>query len=148
MYARAASEGLRRTVHAGETVGPESVWSALRELKADRIGHGLRAAEDPDLVTYLAETQVPVEACISSNIMTGCCSSATDHSLRKLFDAGVMVTLNTDDPEMFHTSLPHEYQIAQKVLGFLDEDLRQLATNSFRASFLSQGRKDELLAQF
>ncbi len=105
VYARAASEGLRTTVHAGETVGPESVWTALRELKADRIGHGLRAADDPALASYLAETQVPVEVCISSNVLTGCCASVEQHPLRKLFDAGVLVTLNTDDPDMFRTSI-------------------------------------------
>src|SRR5215472_8839115 len=105
VYARATSEGLRTTIHAGETVGPESIWSALRALHPDRIGHGLRAAEDPALVAYLAEKQIPVEACISSNVLTGCCASAEQHTARRLFDAGVMVTLNTDDPDMFHTTL-------------------------------------------
>jgi len=148
VYARAASEGLRTTVHAGETVGPESVWSALRELKADRIGHGLRAVEDPDLVAYLSEKQVPVEACISSNVLTGCCPTVAEHSVRRLFDAGVLVTLNTDDPDMFRTSLVREYQLAQGALGFSDEALRQLALNSFRASFLPPSRKREIFAMF
>jgi len=148
IYARAASEGLRTTVHAGETVGPESIWSAVRELKADRIGHGLSAAEDPALVDYLAQHQIPVEVCISSNVLTGCCPSAEQHSLRRLFDAGVLVTLNTDDPDMFRTSLLNEYQIAQDALGFSDETLRELALNSFRASFLPQSRKRESLALF
>ncbi len=148
VYARAASEGLRTTVHAGETVGPESVWSALRELKADRIGHGLTADDDPALVAYLAEKQVPVEACISSNVLTGCCPSPEQHSVRKLFDAGVMVTLNTDDPDMFRTSLVREYQVAQDALGFSNTELRELALNSFRASFLPESRKREILSTF
>ncbi len=148
VYARAASEGLRTTVHAGETVGPESVWAALRELKADRIGHGLRAADDPDLMKYFADKQVPVEACITSNVLTGCCPSLEQHPLRKLFDAGVLVTLNTDDPDMFRTNLVREYQIAQDAFGFSDAELRQLAKNSFRSSFLPESRREELLAMF
>jgi aminodeoxyfutalosine deaminase len=148
VYARAASEGLRTTVHAGETAGPESVWSALRELKAERIGHGLTAAQDPALMAYLAEHQIPVEVCISSNLLTGCCLSAEQHSLRKLFDAGVLVTLNTDDPEMFRTTLSREYQIAQDSLGFNDTELRLLAQNSFRASFLPEDTKGELQSKF
>ena len=109
------------TVHAGETVGAESIWGALRELKADRIGHGLHAADDPELVRYLAEKQIPVEVCITSNVMTGCCAAVEQHPVRKLFDAGVLVTLNTDDPDMFHTNLLREYQIAQQVFGFSED---------------------------
>ena len=147
VYARASSESLRTTVHAGETMGAESIWSAFRELKPDRIGHGLHASDDPELVKYLAEKQVPVEICISSNLLTGCCPSAEQHSLRKLFDAGVLVTLNTDDPDMFRTSLSREYHIAQEALGFTDQELNQLARNSFQASFLPAGRKSEILAR-
>lgn len=142
----AHANGLRLTVHAGETVGPESIWGAVRGLKGDRIGHGLTAAQDPKLVSYLAEHQIPVEVCISSNVVTGCCSSLEEHPVRKLFDAGVLVTLNTDDPEMFHTSVNREYQIAQEVFGFNEAELRQLAENSFKASFLPEGRKRELIA--
>jgi adenosine deaminase/aminodeoxyfutalosine deaminase len=147
VYARATSEGLRTTVHAGETVGPESIWSAVRDLKADRIGHGLRATEDPALVEYLAKNQIPVEACISSNVLTGCCPSAEQHSARKLFDAGVLVTLNTDDPDMFRTSLGREYELAQDALGFSNDALRELAKNSFRASFLPEQKKREYLVK-
>jgi adenosine deaminase/aminodeoxyfutalosine deaminase len=148
VYEHAAAHGLRLTTHAGETVGPESIWGALRELKADRIGHGLRATEDPELVRYLAEKQVPVEVCITSNVVTGCCSALEQHPVRRLFDAGVLVTLNTDDPDMFHTTLVGEYQVAQEVFGFTDAELRELAKNSFRASFLPEERKRELLAKF
>jgi aminodeoxyfutalosine deaminase len=147
VYEHAAAHGLRLTVHAGETVGAESIWGALWELKPDRIGHGLSATDDPELVRFLAEKQVPVEICITSNVMTGCCREVADHPLRRLFDAGVPVTLNTDDPEMFHTTLLREYQIAQQVFGFTQAELRQLAANSFRASFLSEERKREFLAK-
>ena len=148
VYKRAADHGLHLTVHAGETVGPESIWKALRELKAERIGHGLRATEDPELVRYLAASQIPVEVCISSNVLTGCCMSADQHPLRQLFDAGVLVMLNTDDPEMFHTTLSREYEIAEQVFGFSQTELRELAVNSFRASFLPDGKKQELLDRF
>jgi adenosine deaminase/aminodeoxyfutalosine deaminase len=148
VYKRAKGEGLRLTVHAGETAGPESIWSALRELKADRIGHGLHAVDEPELVKYLAEQQVPVELCISSNVLTGCCPSVEEHPLRRLFDSGVMVALNTDDPDMFRTTLGREYQIAQEVFGFSEPELRRLAMNSFQASFLPEDRKRKFLARF
>src|SRR5271166_6882127 len=148
VYEHAAEHGLRLTVHAGETVGAESIWGALRELKADRIGHGLRASDDPELVHYLAVKQVPVELCITSNVLTGCCAAVEQHPLRQLFDAGVLVTLNTDDPDMFHTSLVHEYQIAQQVFGFNETELRELAKNSFRAAFLPEAKRQEMLKTF
>jgi aminodeoxyfutalosine deaminase len=148
VYEHAAQHGLRLTVHAGETVGPESIWSALRELKADRIGHGLHAIEDPELVCYLAEKQIPVEVCITSNVLTGCCAAVEEHPIRRLFDAGVLVALNTDDPDMFHTTLTNEYLIAQQVFGFSEAELRELAKNSFRASFLPEDRKQEILEKY
>jgi len=148
VYARAASQGLRLTVHAGETAGPESIWSALNDLHADRIGHGLRAVDDPALVAHLAEKQIPIEVCLSSNVLTGCCAAIEQHSLRKLFDAGVLVTLNTDDPEMFRTSLSREYQLAQEYFGFTESELYYLSKNSFLSSFMAPTKKQELLAKF
>ena len=148
VYSSAAKHDLRLTVHAGETAGPESIWSALRELKADRIGHGLHAIDDSELVRYLAEHQIPLEACITSNVLTGCCAAVEQHPIRKLFDAGVLVTLNTDDPDMFRTSLVREYQIAQEVFRFTEAELQRLAENSFHASFLPEEKKREFLAKF
>jgi adenosine deaminase/aminodeoxyfutalosine deaminase len=148
VYERAAAHGLRLTVHAGETVGPESIWGALRELKADRIGHGLHATDDPELVRYLAESKTPVEICITSNLLTGCCTAVNQHPLRQLFDARVVVTLNTDDPDMFRTTLLREYEIARDVFGFSQAELRELAQNSFRASFLPEEKKQEFLTKF
>src|SRR5271165_4022686 len=148
VYEHAAKHGLRLTVHAGETGGPGSIWGALRELKADRIGHGLRAVDDPELVRYLAQKRIPVEVCITSNVLTGCCGKLAEHPIRRLFDAGVLVTLNTDDPDMFRTTLTREYQIAQQVFGFSEAELRELARNSFRASFLPEPKKQEYLAKF
>ena len=106
-------------------------------LNAERIGHGLHAIEDPALVEHLAETQTPVEICVTSNVRTGCCLALREHPVRKFFDAGVHITLATDDPEMFHTTLCGEYQLLQNVFGFSEEELRKVAANSFRASFLS-----------
>ena len=136
------------TVHAGETVGPESIWSALRELKADRIGHGLHATDDPELVRYLAEHQVPVEVCITSNVLTGCCAAVEQHPIRKLFDAGVLVTLNTDDPEMFRTIVGRRVPDRAGGVRLQRGGVAAVGENSFRASFLPEEKKREFLAKF
>ena len=140
VYAYCAGNGLRLTAHAGETAGPGSVWGALN-LRAERIGHGLTAWQDPELIEELSTRQVPVDICLTSNLRTGCCASAAEHPLRNYFDQGIMVTLNTDDPAMFGTSLNREYQLAQDTFGFTDEHLRELARNSFEASFLPPEKK-------
>ena len=134
-YARAADQGLRLTVHAGESMGPESIWSALRDLQAERIGHGLTAVQDPELMDYLAERQIPVEICLSSNLRTGCCASLGDHPLPKYLERGLLVTLNTDDPEMFETTLNREYARAAEAYGLSNEQLSKLAQNSLKAAF-------------
>ncbi len=139
-YAFAKQHGLHLLAHAGESVGPESIWAAIN-IGAERIGHGLNAGQDPDLVDMLAERQIPIEVCISSNIRTGCCRKLDEHPVKKMFDAGLMVTLNSDDPPMFGTSLAREYQIARDAFGFTDDQLRELARNSFEASFLPAERK-------
>lgn len=146
-YAYAGDHGLRLTAHAGETAGPESIWGALN-LRAERIGHGLTAAQDPELIEELATRQVSVEVCITSNLRTGCCRELPEHPVRNYFDQGLMVTLNSDDPAMFHTSLAREYQLAQEAFGFTDEHLRELARNSFEASFLPAEKKLEFLDLF
>jgi adenosine deaminase/aminodeoxyfutalosine deaminase len=148
LYARAQDHGLRLTAHAGESSGPESILGALDALKAERIGHGLTAYQDRELMARLAESQVPIEICLTSNLRTGCCAAAEQHPLKTYYDRGLMVTLNTDDPAMFETSLCREYQIAQETFGFTNEQLRELAMNSFRASFLPQERKREFLLKF
>ncbi|HKV95250.1 MAG TPA: adenosine deaminase [Candidatus Angelobacter sp.] len=140
LFKKAADSGLRLTVHAGETTGPESVWGALN-IGAERIGHGLAAAQDPELMEVMAKKQVPVEICLSSNLRTRACPDLHDHPVRKFFDQGLMVTLNTDDPAMFQTSLNKEYGLAQQEFEFSDEHLRELARNSFEASFLPVEKK-------
>ena len=145
VYAKAARAGLRLSVHAGESTGPPSIYGALDALKAERLGHALHAADDPALVARLVREQVPLELCITSNLRTGCCPELAAHPLRRYFEAGAMVTLNTDDPEMFQTTLAGEYQLAQDAFGFTNEELCQLAANSFRASWLPEERKRELV---
>jgi len=140
LYKKAADNGLRLTAHAGETTGPESVWGALN-IGAERIGHGLAAARDPELMEVMAEKQVPVEICISSNLRTRACLELPQHPVRKFFDQGLMITLNTDDPAMFQTSLNREYEIAQQEFNFSAEHLRELARNSMEASFLPVEKK-------
>ena len=147
VYARAADHGLHLTAHAGESAGPESIWGALN-VNAERIGHGLSAGQDPELMEVLAKQQVPIDICITSNLKTGCCPALAQHPVRRYFDEGLMLTLATDDPAMFHTSLVEEYRLVQEAFGFSDEHLRELARNSFEASFLPPEKKVQFLNSF
>ncbi len=144
LYAEARDAGLHLTAHAGETVGPESIWGALN-IGAERLGHALSAIHDPELMDLLAERQVPLEICVSSNLRTGCCRTVEDHPLRRYFDSGLMVTLNSDDPALFESDLTDEYGLAQKRFAFTEEQLRELAANSIEASFLPAEKKVMLL---
>ncbi|HTP69151.1 MAG TPA: adenosine deaminase [Dongiaceae bacterium] len=147
VYARAAEHGLHLTAHAGESAGPESIWGALN-LKAERIGHGLTAGKDPELMEELAQRQVPLEICVTSNLRTGVCASLAEHPVRRYFDEGLMLTINSDDPAMFGSSLVEEYEGLQSSFGFSDEQLRELARNSFEASFLAAEKKVGFLNLF
>ncbi len=143
--ARAA--GLRSVPHAGETTGPETVWDALRLLGAERIGHGTTAVEDPTLVAHLAETGIPLEVCPSSNVATRAVAAIADHPIVALRDAGVTVTVNSDDPPMFGTSLNREYEIAADLLGLDEAGVADLARTAVRASFAEEPVKATLLAE-
>ena len=143
-YAYAAAQSLRLTAHAGESAGPESIWGALN-LGAERIGHALTAGQDPELIDELAQRQIPVEICLTSNLRTSCCAKLSDHPVKRYFDQGLMLTLNSDDPAMFATTLNHEYELAQAEFSFTDEHLRELARNSFEASFLPPEKKLKFL---
>jgi aminodeoxyfutalosine deaminase len=146
LYKKAADNGLRLTAHAGETTGSESIWGAMN-IGAERIGHGLAAARDPELLEIMAEKQIPVEICITSNLRTGACAEMQEHPVKIFFDQGVMITLNTDDPAMFQTSLNREYEIARQEFNFSEEHLRELARNSIEASFLPVEKKLKFLSQ-
>jgi adenosine deaminase/aminodeoxyfutalosine deaminase len=145
-YSEARDAGLRLTVHAGEAVGPESIWGALN-IGAERLGHALTAIHDPELIHLLSERQVPLEICVTSNVKTGCCPKLEDHPVRQYFDQGLMVTLNSDDPTMFGSDLEGEYALAHSEFGFTEEHLRELASNSIEASFLPPEQKVRWLHQ-
>jgi aminodeoxyfutalosine deaminase len=146
LYAEARQAGLHLTAHAGETVGPEGIWSAIN-IGAERLGHALSAERDEELIEVLAQKQVPLEICITSNLRTGCCAKVDDHPVRNYFDRGLMVTLNSDDPALFDSDLSEEYLLASRVFGFTAEHLRELAGNSVEASLLPPARKLQLLRE-
>jgi aminodeoxyfutalosine deaminase len=147
VFRAAHAAGLRCNPHAGENSGPETVWEAVRFLHAERIGHGIRSMDDPALVAYLAERQLPVDVSPTSNVCTRCVPSIAEHPLRRMADAGLLVTLNSDDPPMFGTTLSDEYLVAGRDLGFSPAELAGLAANGVRASFLDEPSKEALLAE-
>jgi adenosine deaminase/aminodeoxyfutalosine deaminase len=134
VFAFAKSAGLHLTAHAGETMGPESVWAALA-LGAERIGHGIAAVRDRELMRHLRDRDIPLEICLTSNLVTGVVERLEDHPVRRLFDAGVPVVLSTDDPAMFGCTLAGEYQLAAHRLGFSQAELRKIAENGWRYRF-------------
>ena len=143
----ARTAGLRSVPHAGETTGPETVWDALRLLGAERIGHGTTAVEDPTLLAHLAETGIPLEVCPSSNVATRAVAAIADHPITAFRDAGVTVTVNSDDPPMFGTSLNREYEIAADLLGLDEAGVADLARTAVRASFAEESVKTSVLAE-
>jgi aminodeoxyfutalosine deaminase len=149
LYAEARAAGLRLTVHAGESTGPidgpASIWSAIN-IGAERIGHGLAAQHDADLLRILAERQIPLEINVTSNLRTGCCERIEEHPVREYFEGGLFLTLNSDDPPMFGSDLLSEYILVQKQFAFSLDQMREFAANSIEASFLPPERKLKLLA--
>jgi len=148
LFGEARRRGFRLTAHAGEALGPESVRAVIDELDVERIGHGVRASEDPALVELLRERRIPLEVCVTSNVKTGVYPSAAAHPVRSLVEAGVTVTVNSDDPTMFHTTLSDEYALLARDLGFAPADLRALSLNGVEASFLPEEEKAALRATF
>ncbi|MDG4798602.1 adenosine deaminase [Micromonospora sp. WMMD1082] len=146
-FDRARAAGLRSVPHAGETTGPQTIWDALRELGAERIGHGISAAEDPQLLAYLAERQIPVEVCPTSNVRTRAVAHIEEHPLRRLVEAGLLVTVNSDDPPMFGTTLDDEYAVAARLLDAGPEQVAGLARNAVGASFLDAAGKQRINAE-
>jgi len=146
LYQEAARAGLRLTNHAGETTGPEAIREAL-SIGSERIGHALSASRDFYLLQELKERSIPLELNPTSNVRTGVCPSFAEHPLRRYFDAGLLVTLNSDDPAFFGSDVANEYLLAHTEQGFTREELRQLAANSIRASFLPAPAKAVWLAR-
>jgi adenosine deaminase/aminodeoxyfutalosine deaminase len=136
-FSFAKSAGLHVVAHAGESMGPESIRAALA-LGAERIGHGIAAAQDEALMAELRDRDIPLEICITSNLVTGVVALIEDHPVRRLFDAGVPITLNTDDPAMFRCTLEGEYRLAARQFGFTENELRAIAENGFRYAFAAR----------
>lgn len=145
-FRRARDGGLHSLPHAGETVGPDEVWSAVRDLGAERIGHGIGAARDPRLMEHLAEHDIALEVCPISNVLTGAVPSLAAHPLPALLAAGVPVTLATDDPGMFDTDLDTEYRACHEQFGLGTAELAGIARTGARAAFCDEGLRAELLA--
>jgi adenosine deaminase len=144
-FRRAGAAGLRRTVHAGESSGPEGVRDAIELLGADRIDHGVRSIEDPELVARLVDRQIPLGICPTSNLKLGVYASIEDHPIDRLRSAGVAVSVNTDDPVLLGASLVGEYALCSQTFGWSDDDLRALARNSIDASFANADVKAKLI---
>ncbi|MDQ4051292.1 MAG: adenosine deaminase [Actinomycetota bacterium] len=144
-FAAARAAGLHSVPHAGETTGPETVWDAIRLLGAERIGHGTSSATDPALLAHLAEHGIPLEVCPSSNVATRAVASLAEHPLPAFVEAGVTVTINSDDPPMFSTSLNREYEIATDLLGLDQEGVADLARAAVTASYAPDHVKTRLL---
>ena len=132
------------TVHAGESAGPESVWDALRLLGAERIGHGVRAMEDPDLIDYLFENHIGIEANLTSNVQTSTVPDLASHPLREMLARGLLASINTDDPGVSAIDLPHEFEVAAVAAGLSCEQIRQAQANALETAFLSKEEKAEL----
>jgi adenosine deaminase len=143
-FRRAREYDLRITVHAGEWAGPESVWGALRQLYAERIGHGVRSCEDPELVKHLCREGIALEVCPTSNVCTGVYPSLAQHPIRQLYDAGVKVTVSSDDPPLFGTDIDREYGLLESVFAFTPAEVAEVTLNAVQAAFLPEEEKAAL----
>ncbi|MWL73598.1 adenosine deaminase, partial [Escherichia coli] len=146
-FNRARDAGWHITVHAGEAAGPESIWQAIRELGAERIGHGVKAVEDPALMAFLAEQRIGIESCLTSNIQTSTVPSLAQHPLKIFLEQGVLASINTDDPAVQGVDIIHEYNVAAPQAGLSREQIRQAQINGLDIAFLSQAEKTALIAR-
>jgi len=146
-FNRARDAGWRITVHAGEAAGPESIWQAIRELGAERIGHGVKAIDDPALMAFLAEQNIGIESCLTSNIQTSTVASLAQHPLKTFLEQGVQASINTDDPAVQGVDIVHEYQIAALAAGLSPAQIHQAQINGLEMAFLSAEEKQALRAR-
>jgi len=138
---------LQCTIHAGEAAGAVSVWQAINELGATRIGHGVKSGEDPKLLEYMAKHNIAIESCLTSNFQTGTVNDLSQHPLKGFLAAGVIACLNTDDPAVEGIEIKNEYKVAQQQLGFSQKQLSQLQENGLKMAFLSTNEKKQLLVK-
>lgn len=143
-FKQVRDSGLNITVHAGEAAGPESMWQAIQDLGATRIGHGVKAIQDPKLMDYLAEHKIGIESCLTSNIQTSTVESLQNHPLKQFLEHGVPACLNTDDPAVEGIELPYEYEVAAPQAGLSQEQIRQAQINGLELAFLSDSEKQAL----
>ena len=148
LFEEARRMEFRTNAHAGEAAGPQSIWGAIRHLHVDRIGHGTRAHEDPVLLDYLAEQEIPLELCPVSNVRTGVVSTIAEHPIRDYFKRGLIVSVNTDDPKMFGTALAEEYELLEQECGFTEQEICRLILLGVESSWLSEDHKKSLAASF
>ena len=147
VFKLAKQNGFHRVAHAGEAAGPESIWAALQFLNIERIGHGVRAIEDPKLVEHINEKQIPLEICPTSNVKTGIFPNIAAHPVKHFFEDGLFVTINSDDPAMFGTTITDEFLLLHDKLDFNPTSFKQLTKNALEASFLSQPEKMKYVIQ-
>jgi len=148
VYREARERGFRLTAHAGEFAGADSICDAIENLGVERIGHGTRANEQPKLVSLIKDRLIPLEMCVTSNLILGVCKSIEEHPIREYFDKGLLVTVNSDDPTMFNTSITQEYGVLARELGFSIADLKHLSMNSIDASFMPEEDKESTKSLF
>ncbi|MEA9391142.1 adenosine deaminase [Acerihabitans sp. TG2] len=143
-FTRARDAGLHITVHAGEAAGPESIWQAIHELGAERIGHGVKAIEDPRLMDFLAEHHIGIESCLTSNVQTSTVPSLVDHPLKRFLDHGILATINSDDPAVQGIDIDYEYRVAAPQAGLSADDIDTAQRNGLTVAFLSAEEKRAL----
>lgn len=143
----ARDAGWKITVHAGEADGPQSIWQAIEELGATRIGHGVAARENANLMDFMANNNISIECCLTSNFQTGACTDIAQHPIKTFIEKGIVVTLNTDDPGVSGIEIADEYKLAKDVVGLSTEQLKQIQLNGVEVAFASDNIKAELLTQ-
>ncbi len=147
-FDRVRAAGIPCILHAGETVGPPSIWSAIHVADSRRIGHGVRAIEDPELIAYLRETQIPLEVCPTSNVCLNVYPSWKEHSLLELMAQGLYVTINSDDPPMFNTTLTNEYLVGHQTFGWDEETIQQFVLDAVKVTLLPKKEQTDMLRSF
>jgi len=148
VFERARQLGFRTSAHAGEAAGAESVWGAIRSLRVDRIGHGTRAGEDESLLSYLVAQKIPIEMCPLSNVRTGVVESYEKHPVRRYFERGVVLSINTDDPKMFGNSLAEEYLLLTEKQGFTRAEIKELLLGAIEMSWMPEEKKEQMAETF